>query len=197
LVHSPVLVTYSTRTGSTGEVAEFITAELRRAGIAFELARMSDVKALSQYRAVILGAPIYLGKLPAEVLKFLRNFELQIAELPAWFYVLGPIRGKPWEYRDAEDHAKRRLAKLPWFQPREVKVFGGRLDPNHMPFPFSLAVRIPGLPFKSDPVSDVRDWDDIRSWTMAVVDEIDGPVEVEPPVKLEYLTIDASVTPIR
>jgi menaquinone-dependent protoporphyrinogen oxidase len=171
-VTSPILVAYSTRTGSTGEVADFIAGSLRRAGLSAEVARMRDLKTLGSYSAVILGAPIYMGKLPSEVRRFLLRFRAEIAELPAWFYVLGPIRGKPWEYRHAGHHALNRLAEFTWFQARELKVFGGRFDPQNMPFPFSLSMYVPGFPLKDDPPSDVRDWDDIRAWTAAVADDL-------------------------
>jgi menaquinone-dependent protoporphyrinogen oxidase len=168
----PILVAYSTRTGSTGEVAEFIAADLRRAGLAVELARMRDIRSLNSYGAVILGAPIYMRRLPSEALRFLRRFRSQIAGLPAWFYVLGPIRGKQWEFREVENQALCRLEEFPWLQPRDVKVFGGRFDPNHMPFPYNLSMHLPAFPLKDDPPSDVRDWNDIRAWTAGITDNL-------------------------
>lgn len=170
-MHLPILVAYSTRTGSTGEVAEVMAAELRRAGLTVELARMREMKSFGLYAAAVFGAPVYMGALPGETSRFLRRYRPQISALPAWFYVLGPIRGKPWEYREAGEQAQNRLRKFPWLQAKEVKVFGGRFDPNRMPFPYSLAMHLPAFPLKDDPSSDVRDWDDIRAWASMIADK--------------------------
>jgi menaquinone-dependent protoporphyrinogen oxidase len=167
-VLSPVLVAYSTRTGSTAEVAEVIAEVLREAQLPVEVARMRDVKTLDQYGAAILGAPLYMGAMPSEMHRFLSRCRVRLAGMAAWVFVLGPIQGKAEEFNSAGEQAAQQLAQSPWFDPVEVKILGGRFDVNRMPFPFNLARHLPAFPVKDVHPSDIRDWDDIRAWAAAI-----------------------------
>jgi menaquinone-dependent protoporphyrinogen oxidase len=51
------LVAYATRNGSTIQVAETIAEELRAAGIDSDVVLIQEIKALSQYQALIIGGP--------------------------------------------------------------------------------------------------------------------------------------------
>jgi menaquinone-dependent protoporphyrinogen IX oxidase len=57
-----VLVTYSTRTGSTKGVAETIGTTLSGLGEVVDVAPMQEVTDISQYSAVIAGSSIQPGK---------------------------------------------------------------------------------------------------------------------------------------
>ena len=61
-----VLISYTTRSGSTKEVAEAIAATLRDAGLWPDLLPMSQTMSLRGQSSVILGAPLYMGRLPKE-----------------------------------------------------------------------------------------------------------------------------------
>ncbi|HUB51738.1 MAG TPA: flavodoxin domain-containing protein [Terracidiphilus sp.] len=164
----PVLVAYSTRTGSTADVAEAVAEVLRQAQLQVELARMQELKTFGQYRAAIVGAPLYMGGMPSEFHKFLARNRMSLAALPVWIFVLGPIETKPEQFNTAGDQATKQLARSPWLRPVEVKIVGGRFDVNRMPFPFSIARWLPAFPLKNIPVSDIRDWGDIRAWAAGV-----------------------------
>jgi menaquinone-dependent protoporphyrinogen oxidase len=58
---SKILVTYSTNSGSTGEVAEAVATEINQAGHSAELRLIKDVTDLSGYDAVVVGAPMIFG----------------------------------------------------------------------------------------------------------------------------------------
>jgi len=167
-VLDPVLVAYSTRSGSTGEVAKVIAGVMCEAQLPVELARMRELKTLGQFGAAILGAPLYLGAMPSEMHKFLNRHRLSLAGLPTWIFVLGPVAGKADEFLTAGEDAAAQLARFPWLQPTEVKIVGGRFDVNRMPFPFSIARRLPAFPLKNIAASDMRDWNDIRAWAWSV-----------------------------
>ncbi len=51
------------------------------------------------------------------------------------------------------------LAGFPWLKPAAAELFGGKFDPARLTFPHNL---IPAM--KHMPLSDIRDWDAIRSW---------------------------------
>jgi menaquinone-dependent protoporphyrinogen oxidase len=55
-----VLVAYATRSGSTREIAEVIAATLREHGLEVDLKPARDVRTLEGYRAVVLGAPLFM-----------------------------------------------------------------------------------------------------------------------------------------
>jgi menaquinone-dependent protoporphyrinogen oxidase len=172
-VPSPVLLAYSSHTGSTAEVAEVIAEVLHNSGIAVEVARMRNLDSLDRYRAVILGAPLYMGSLPSETRQFLSRHWRFLAGAPTWFFVLGPVNGKPEEFNAAGDQAARQLERTPWFLPIEVKIFGGRIDTDHMPFPYNFLRRLPRFPLRDAKSNDIRDWNDIRYWAANVATKIE------------------------
>ncbi len=55
-----ILVTFSTIYGSTQEVAERVAATLREQGLDVDLLPIKQVRSLDPYRAVVLGAPLYM-----------------------------------------------------------------------------------------------------------------------------------------
>ena len=57
---SMVLVGYATRYGSTQQVAEAVAATLRECGLAVDIQPMREVHTLAEYRAVVLGAPLFM-----------------------------------------------------------------------------------------------------------------------------------------
>lgn len=58
---SRILVTYSTNSGSTGEVAEAVAEELQKSGHDIDVMRITDVKNLKDYDSVVVGAPMIIG----------------------------------------------------------------------------------------------------------------------------------------
>ena len=174
---APILIAYSTRTGATSEVANEIAEVLRQTGVTVELTRMRDLKSIGPCSALILGSPLYMGRLTRETHRFLRRHRRQLAYLPARFFVLGPLGGKPWEFRQSAQLAAHNLAKYAGLKLKEIKVFGGRFDPHKLPFPYSLLLSVPGLPLKNDPPSDCRNWNDIRAWASQIGEEFAPPEE--------------------
>jgi len=57
-----ILVAYATRYGSTQEVAEQVAVTLRESGLEVSLRPAREVEALDEYRAVVLGVPLYIGR---------------------------------------------------------------------------------------------------------------------------------------
>jgi menaquinone-dependent protoporphyrinogen oxidase len=165
---TPVLIAYATRSGSTAEVAEAIGTEMRAAGVQVEVMPMRNLKAIGERSAVVLGAPLYMGSLPRDVRRFLAHNRVDLIASKTWFFVLGPIDGKPEEFEAARSQAKKSLAKSGWFKPAELQVFGGKFDVNRMPFPFSLAKYLPAFPAKDLPAKDIRDWEAIRAWSQEI-----------------------------
>jgi len=66
-----VLVAYATRYGSTQEVAEVVAGTLRERGLEVDIQPMRKVQTLAGFRAVVLGAPLYMFRWHKDALRFL------------------------------------------------------------------------------------------------------------------------------
>lgn len=58
---SKILVTFSTNSGSTAEVAEAVASELKQSGHAVDVKPMKEVDTVSGYDSVVIGAPMIFG----------------------------------------------------------------------------------------------------------------------------------------
>jgi menaquinone-dependent protoporphyrinogen oxidase len=163
-MQSSVLIAYATRAGSTREVAEAIGAAMEEAGVAAEIMPVAQVNSLAGREAVILGAPVYMGRFPKDFHEFLHLHHEALHGMHPWMFVLGPIRIKPEEFEGARKQAERQLGRYPWLRLSELHVFGGRWSATNLPFPFSLIGKIPGNPLHRIPAEDIRDWAAIREW---------------------------------
>jgi menaquinone-dependent protoporphyrinogen oxidase len=137
---------------------------MREAGLDVELLPVNKVSSLEGISALVLGAPLYIGRLPKEFHKFLASHRAEISPLRSWCFVLGPTRTEPADFEAARKQADKQLARHAWLYPVEVKVFGGKWDVESLPFPFSLARRLPMNPLGKIPPADIRDWTAIREW---------------------------------
>jgi menaquinone-dependent protoporphyrinogen oxidase len=155
-----VLMGYATRTGSTREVAEAVAAVLRERGLRVDVRPLREVRSLEGYRAVVIGAPLYFGKLLGDAKRFLSRQQTALTGVPVALFALGAATTRPEEQQGAQASFDAELARFPWVHPVATACFGGRWDPALLSFPFSL---LKGA-LKSVPNSDARDWDAIRAW---------------------------------
>jgi len=154
-----ILVAYATRYGSTQEVAEAVAATLRERGIAVDIQPMRGVRGLEGYRAVVLGAPLYMFRWHKDALQFLTRHRAALSARPVAVFALGPFHDEEKEYQEVRRQLDKELAKFPWLTPAAIAIFGGKFDPQKLTFPHNL---VPAL--KNMPASDVRDWAAIRAW---------------------------------
>lgn len=160
-MENKILVAYASTHGSTQEVAEVIAATLREQEITVDLLPARTVRTLADYRAVVLGAPLYMFHLHKDALHFLSRFRGSLTSgLPLAVFAGGPFgKGDENEWQDIRRNLDQELAKFTWLKPAAVEVIGGRFDPDKLHFPWNL---IPAL--KHMPASDLRDWTAIRAW---------------------------------
>ena len=156
---APILVAYATRYGSTQEVAEAVAATLRERGIAVDIGPMREVRGLEGYRAVVLGAPLYMFRWHKDALHFLASHRAALTARPVAIFALGPFHADEKEFQAVGEQLEKELAKFPWLTPTAITIFGGKFDPQKLTFPYNL---IPAL--KNMPASDARDWTVIRGW---------------------------------
>jgi len=133
---------------------------------------MRQVESLAGKTAVILGAPLYVGRFPNEFHQFLAHHRDALAVLRPWCFVLGPTRNEPADFDAARKQAEKELSRYRWLHPVGLQVFGGKLDMDRLPFPFSLARRLPRFILREIPAVDIRDWAAIREWALKVADQM-------------------------
>jgi len=159
-----VLVAYATRAGSTQEVAEEIAENLRESGFEVDMQPAKKIRSLDPYKAVVLGAPLYMFHWHKDALNFLARNRQLLEGKPLAIFALGPMNRDEKEMTECREQLDKELAKFPWLDPIETELFVGRYAPDKLPFPMSLVTKMPATPLKDLPPSDSRDWDAIRSW---------------------------------
>jgi menaquinone-dependent protoporphyrinogen oxidase len=154
-----ILIGYATRYGSTREVSEAIAETLRKAGAAVDPQPVRNVRTLEGYRAVVLGAPLFMYGWHADALQFLSKQSKALARMPVALFALGPTHSPhdPKEWADSRAQLGKALAKFGWLKPVALEMFGGKFDPKDLRFPLN---KLAG----PEPASDIRDWDAIRAW---------------------------------
>jgi menaquinone-dependent protoporphyrinogen oxidase len=159
LMSNSVLMAYATRNGSTREIAEAVAATLRENGHMVELQPVREVQSLEKYSAVVLGAPLYMFHLHKDARRFLAGHRAALANLPIALFTLGPFHDDAKEWQEVRKQLDKELLKFPWLSPVATARFGGKFDPANLGFPLKF---IPAL--KKMPASDIRNWDQIRTW---------------------------------
>jgi len=156
-----ILVAYASTNGSTQEVAEAVAATLRESGLEVDILPLREIKTLTGYRAVVLGAPLYMFHWHKDAHQFLsRQRSALTSGLPVAIFAGGPIEeGKEEQWQEVRKQLDQELAKYPWLKPISIEIVGGKFDPAKLRFPYNL---IPAL--KQMPPTDLRDWTAIHTW---------------------------------
>lgn len=159
-----ILVAYATRYGSTQEVAEAVADTLRLKGYEVAYQPMQQTATLEGYDAVVLGAPIYIGKWHQDAHRFLLRHQAALMQRPVAVFALGPISPDESEMQGSREQFAQELGRYPWLTPVSQEMFVGKYDPAKLNFLHNLLTRLPASPLHDLPASDHRDWDAIRAW---------------------------------
>jgi menaquinone-dependent protoporphyrinogen oxidase len=164
-----VLVAYASKHRSTAEIAEAIGTTIREEGIDADVMSAAGVVSLEAYTAVIIGTPLYAGRILKDIPLFAKKFRNDLSTRKVFVFVSGSSLEDPTDaaMRKAREALKTLTDVVP---PLEIGYFGGRLDPVNIPL-VGFFVRLRG---KWD-VKDGRDWDQIREWGAKVVRTISVP----------------------
>lgn len=183
-----ILVAYATRHGSTAEIAEWITRELRDTGAQVDLVGVDSAPPLDGYDAVFIGGPMIMGW-HRGARRFLRTHRDALATVPTALFVVAasltetgedavdgvPITKDPRLAREPRTPGKLRRREryatpahyleapfkaAPGFRPAAVAFFGGSLDLTRMSFLEKLFVMaaIGVAPGDARNPTAVRDW---------------------------------------
>lgn len=153
-----ILVAYASKTGSTAEIAREIGKKLETAGYSVDVMEIRAVSSPDGYAAVILGAPIYMGKVLGDMKKFAGRHQATLSTRPLAAFAVGiaPVSKDPAQEKNAD---KELLASMAPLVPVSRAVFAGRIDPEKLSF-----IQRKMIAMVKSPVGDFRDWDAIAAW---------------------------------
>lgn len=168
-----ILVTYSTRTGSTKGVSECIGKTLCDLGESVDVLPMSEIEDLSHYRAVIAGSAIQAGRWLPEAFDFIETYSNDLNKKPfaAFLVCMTLAMPKGESYREAVSSWLDPVRSL--VTPIDVGLFKGALDVNKIPsFSDRFKFRI-SLLFGVWKEGDHRDWVSIQNWSENLKSQLD------------------------
>lgn len=153
-----ILVAYATQHGSTAGIAEAIGKELVAAGYAVDVADIKSVNTLSTYDAVVIGAPLYMGRMDGTFGQFVGRYRDELSKRPLAVFAVGltPFSKDPAKIQEVE---KLLLTAITPLQPVSLAVFAGSLDPAKLSF-----IQRKMSEMVKSPVGDFRDWEAIGKW---------------------------------
>lgn len=153
-----ILVAYATQYGSTREVAEKLAETLKSRGLEVDLQPARGVRSLEKYGAIVLGAPLLLFNWHKDAMNFIARQRKDLSQTPLAIFALGPaFKGDENEFGQSRKQLNRELSRYGWLKPIEIKIFGGKFNPEKVNFIARAAMR-------DMPAGDFRDWKAIDAW---------------------------------
>ena len=153
-----ILVTYATRHGSTEGVARAIAEAFSADGAPAAVKPVHEVEDLSAWRAVVLGSPLYAGKLLGDAVAFAKGHHEELSRMPVALFVVGLTMYRPSE-KNVRKVVKQTKSFVEFLRPTDVGLFAGALDYGELGFFHRMLMK-----FVKIPQGDFRNWDVIRRW---------------------------------
>jgi menaquinone-dependent protoporphyrinogen oxidase len=164
--HGPVLVAYASKAGSTAEVAAVIARRLADAGLAVDLRRAGNVRAVDGYRAVVVGSAIRAGQWLGEARGFVKTHREALAARKTAFFTLCMTlqEDTPGNRKKVALYLKpvREVLEPDW-----IEFFAGRMEYRRLALGPRLIVK--AMKVRE---GDFRDRNAIGSWADRLVEEI-------------------------
>ncbi|MDT8358274.1 MAG: flavodoxin domain-containing protein [Methanomicrobiaceae archaeon] len=170
-----VLIAYATKHNTTKEIAEAISKTLNAAGLTAEALPAKEAGDVASYHAVIIGSPIYAGRIIKDAAIFAEKNakDLEARTVFAFTVELGVAE------RSEENIKKADAALAPIRNAVSlagVEHFAGRFDPSYFPV-IGFLMKLGGKNYE-----DHRDWDRIREWAENIAADLgsSSPAPAEP-----------------
>lgn len=160
-----ILVTASTRHGSTTAIAAAIARTLEERGLDVDEIPPSSVHGLQEYDGVVLGSAVYAGRWLRPATAVAKRCAEQTDGRPVWLFSSGPTgtSSRPEDLPDVSDLVRRTGA-------RDHQVFAGKLDVAGLGPVERVMVRA-----VHSSSGDFRDWDAVHLWATGIADALLAP----------------------
>ena len=160
-----ILVSYSSRFGSTAEIAAAIARELSAADFDVDVADAGPQIDVSKYDAAVIGSPSYGRKWLQPAAIFVAGNEAKLAGMPVAVFTAGALGVKsPKSAMREHDEILAMLKDIaPSVEPISAGLFHGSFSRKNLPFCLRIVDMLAGTP-----QGDHRDWDAIREWSRRV-----------------------------
>lgn len=168
-MNEKILVAYASKYGATKEIATRISEVLQKEGLPSEVLSADATVDPGEYRAVILGSAIYVGKWQNDAVNFLHANVDALARQPVWIFASGPTgEGDPLELIEGKLLPAKLESTIDQIHPREVTVFHGNINPEKVNSIEKWAVKS----LVKKPFGDYRDWKSIVDWGNKIADAL-------------------------
>ncbi len=161
-----VLVTYASKYGSTGGVADAIAKELCARGISADVSLIRNARNIGSYQGVVVGSAIYMGKWMSEAVDFVKKNRETLRRMPVAYFLVCMTLARPTGKSRAEvlAYMDPLLKDVPEIKPVGLGTFAGAMHYSNLSW---INKKI--LESKGTPEGDYRDWNAIRSWAQEPV----------------------------
>ncbi len=182
------LIVYGTRYGTTANTSEVIADLLRHEGLEVKVidAKKEKVQNISDFKLIIVGSGIQMGKWASEPEDFIKKHQNELAQKKLALFVscgganpLSEGEQKAKELNDAKRKYLEDKAVELKVNPVALGFFGGCYDFNKMSWFFrktlsSIKPKLEGAGYKETAtgVYDLRDLDGIRRWAKELANTV-------------------------
>ena len=160
------LIAYATKYGTTKEIAEEIQGVLTENGIESDITNVMETGTIDSYDAVILGSPVYMGKMLVEARDFCQRYKPYLIDKWLAIFVDG-ISCCPPEANNTSPMIAAINEMSEYVRPAMKKIFAGAFSPVGLS---EGDAQIADM--VHPPVGDFRDHEEIRTWAREVASAI-------------------------
>ena len=162
-----ILIVYSTTDGHSRLVSERIAQVVEGNGHAVSLASLDGepMPVIAAFDKIVLGGSIRYGKHSKAIYRFIEENRQLLDSKPNAFFSVNVVARKPEKNQpDTNPYLKKFLKGISW-QPKELAVFGGKLDyQSYRSFDRLMIRMIMWMtkgPTDPDTVVDFTDWSQV------------------------------------
>ncbi len=161
-----VLIAYSSKAGSTSEIAAAIGDVLNKSGMDVTVERIKNVKDIAAYQAVVVGSLIRMGSWTPEAKKFVESNKDALGKVPTvYFTACDTMKKDTAENRATVAGYLEPIHQI--YKPLESGMFAGKMDTSKLSFFDRMIINM--MAKGEDPNKDYRDWNVINAWAEKLV----------------------------